>query len=78
MLGLQDLRAGRLPCDVEPGERSLLCAGWDEFYEGELAQFHREMLGEDVRVVPDHLLESARDRSEGGAHLDRIPFRARA
>jgi hypothetical protein len=60
MLALQDVRAGRLPCDVGPGCRSPFCAGWDEFYEGELARFHREMLGADVRVVPDNLPELAR------------------
>lgn len=53
---VQDLRAGRLPCDQTPG-RSPLCAGWEEFYEGELARFHLELVGEEVRVVPDALLE---------------------
>lgn len=52
---LQDLRAGRLPCDHEG--RSSLCAGWEEFFEAELARFYLEMLGEEVRVVPDSLLE---------------------
>ena len=55
LLGLQD--PGKLPCDVDHGGRSPLCAGWDEFYESELAHFHREMYGEEVRVVPDELLE---------------------
>jgi len=32
-------------------------AGWDEFYESELARFHEEMFGEEVFVVPDDLLE---------------------
>jgi len=54
MLPLQDVRAGKLPCD----DGTILCAGWDEFYESELARFHREMLGESVRVVPDEILES--------------------
>lgn len=53
--GLQDLPAGKLPCDVDGGCRSLVCAGWDEFYEIELAQFYLEMCGEEVRVVPDDL-----------------------
>jgi hypothetical protein len=51
----QDRPSGRLPCDPAPG-RASLCAGWEEFYEGELARFHREMCGEEVRVVPDALL----------------------
>jgi hypothetical protein len=63
-LRLQDVGAGRLPCDLTPDRRSLLCAGWDEFYESELAQFYRELCGEDVRVVPDELLEGA-DRQPG-------------
>ncbi len=57
-LGLQALGEGRLPCDVDGGCRSLVCAGWDEFYESELAQFYREMCGEEVRVVPDALSEA--------------------
>lgn len=55
LLELQDIRAGRLPCDIERGRRSLLCAGWDEFYESELAQYYLEMCGEEVRIVPDNL-----------------------
>lgn len=54
--GLQDLRVRRLPCDAVEG-CARLCAGWEEFYEGELAHFHRELCGEEVRVVPDALLE---------------------
>ncbi len=54
--GLQDVHAGRLPCDVLQDHRSL-CAGWEEFFESELAIYYREMCGEDVRVVPDALLE---------------------
>ncbi len=58
-LGLQDARTGRLPCDGDGACHSRLCAGWDEFYEGELAGFYREMCGEEVRVVPDELFEPA-------------------
>jgi len=46
------VRAGRLPCDKEDSSR-LPCAGWNEFRDEELALFHREMCGEDVRVVAD-------------------------
>jgi hypothetical protein len=58
-LGLQDAPTGRLPCDGDGACLSRLCAGWDEFYEGELAGFYREMCGEEVRVVPDELFEPA-------------------
>lgn len=64
-LGLQNTRTGRLPCDAGGVIRSRLCAGWDEFYERELAGFYREMCGEDVRVVPDELLEPAPFRPLG-------------
>lgn len=53
---VQDLAHGRLPCEGEV-ERGRLCAGWEEFFESELARFHREMCGDEVRVVPDVLLE---------------------
>jgi hypothetical protein len=59
LLESQDVRSGRLPCDAECGSRSPLCAGWDEFYESELSFFHRELCGEEVRVVPDDLLDPA-------------------
>ncbi len=52
-LGGQDLRAGKLPCDTRSDCRSTLCAGWEEFYESELAHFYLETCGEEVRVVPD-------------------------
>jgi hypothetical protein len=54
LASLQDVSTERLPCD-HPG-RSSLCAGWEEFFEAELARFYLEMLGEEVRVVPDSLL----------------------
>jgi len=54
-LGAQDVRAGRLPCDVEGGPSTLPCSGWNEFYEADLARFYLEMRGEEVRVVPDGL-----------------------
>lgn len=51
---------GRLPCDVATRHRgSSPCAGWEEFYEGELAYFVAELCGENVQVVPDDL-ESVR------------------
>jgi len=56
MLGSQDARAGELPCDA--GRRTSLCAGWDEFYEGELARYYLETCGEKVRVVPDGFAEA--------------------
>lgn len=53
-LGRQDLRAGRLPCDVSPEESAHApCSGWSQFDERDLARFHREICGEAVEVVPD-------------------------
>lgn len=47
---------GRLPCDVATRHRGASpCAGWDDFYESELARFHAELCGEPVRVVPEDL-----------------------
>lgn len=57
LLALQDVAVGRLPCDVDGELRVQPCAGWEEFYESELARFHRELCGEDVEVVPDGLFE---------------------
>jgi len=57
-LGRQDPRRGQLPCDVVSDHRSFPCGGWDEFYESELATFHRELCGESVRVVPDAVTPS--------------------
>lgn len=57
-LASQDLHTKRLPCDTKASCRSTLCAGWDEFYESELAHFYLETCGEDVRVVPDGLDET--------------------
>lgn len=52
----QGVEHGRLPCDVAPRHRgSSPCAGWEDFYEAELARFHGELCGEAVRVVPDEL-----------------------
>lgn len=59
LLALQDVSHGKLPCDVEGEFRAHPCAGWEEFYEGELARFHRELCGEDVEVVPDVLVDQA-------------------
>jgi hypothetical protein len=55
LASLQDVPSGRLPCD-HPG-RAAMCAGWEEFFEPELARFYLEMLGEEVRVLPDALVE---------------------
>jgi hypothetical protein len=47
---------GRLPCDVPERHRGAApCAGWEEFYEAELARFVGELCGERVQVVPDEL-----------------------
>ena len=53
-LARQDVLAGRLPCDVsaEPGAHAP-CKGWNEFSDGDLARFHREVCGEVVEVEPD-------------------------
>ncbi len=72
-LGLQDARTGRLPCDGDGACHSRLCAGWDEFYEGELAGFYREMCGEEVRVVPDELFEPAPFRPLRPGPEKRVP-----
>lgn len=58
LLPLQDVSRGRLPCDVDGELRVQPCAGWEEFYECELARFHRELCGENVEVVPDELVET--------------------
>lgn len=62
MLGLQNLRAGRLPCDLEAdGQcRSPFCGGWEQFSESELGQFHSELCGEEIQVVADAALEPER------------------
>jgi hypothetical protein len=45
--------SGRLSCDVPLGRlRNSPCAGWEEFYEADLARFHHELCGEEVQVVP--------------------------
>ena len=55
MLGLQELRADSVPCDLELDGRcrSPFCFGWAQFSEVEIGQFHQEMCGEEVQVVPD-------------------------
>lgn len=54
--GRRGVEHGRLPCDVAPRRRGAApCAGWEEFYEAELARFHGELCGEPVRVVPEDL-----------------------
>ena len=55
MLGLRELHAGSLPCDPEADSRcrSPFCFGWAQFSDNEIGQFHQEMCGEEIRVVPD-------------------------
>lgn len=50
----QSPEQGRITCDLmaRSPERKP-CAGWEEWYEAEIARFYRELLGEDVRVVPN-------------------------
>jgi len=63
---------GRLPCEVTTRHRrSSPCAGWDDFYESELARFHAELCAEFVRVVPDEIgplaASAERRASENGS-----------
>jgi hypothetical protein len=52
----QSRRHGRVTCDLmQRAPTRKPCAGWDEWYESELAQFHRDLLGDEVRVVPNAL-----------------------
>jgi len=54
MLSLQERNEVPLPCDLAAvGPLPSLCGGWAQFTEAELAQFHLEMCGEEVRIVPD-------------------------
>lgn len=56
----QSVEHGRVPCDLlarAPARKP--CAGWEEFYEAEIAGFHRELLGEEVKVVPEALAPRA-------------------
>lgn len=50
----QSQEHGRVPCDLlaRAPERKP-CAGWQEWYEAEIARFHHELFGENVRVVPN-------------------------
>lgn len=49
---------GRLPCDLF-SIRPASCAGWQDFYEAELAGFYEELFGQPVEVVPDELQPAA-------------------
>lgn len=54
-LSRQSLSKRRLPCDAAakaPGTSP--CKGWNEFTDAELARFHRDLCGLEVRVLPDH------------------------
>ena len=52
----------QLACDVQTGgcETHPTCMGWDAFSDDQLAEFHRELLGEEIEVA----VESARSRDE--------------
>ena len=53
---------GRLTCDLmarAPTRKP--CAGWQEWYEAEIEHFYRELLGEEVRVVPNPLPAQSSD-----------------
>jgi hypothetical protein len=53
-LARQFVKDAPLACDVQPGERQhQICRGWEGHTEEDLVRFHKELLGEDVRVVPD-------------------------
>lgn len=38
-------------CDVQSQEHDL-CNGWDNFSDGDLATFYRELTGKDVTIIP--------------------------
>lgn len=47
---------GRITCDLmQRAPTRKPCAGWEEWYEAEIARFHRELFGSEVRVVPNSL-----------------------
>jgi hypothetical protein len=49
----QNLEYGWLPCDIFPGETGRTpCGGWSDFYETEIAEFYRQLVGDEVCVVP--------------------------
>jgi hypothetical protein len=41
-----------LACDAKRIDQDA-CRGWDEFTDSDLARFHQELLGAEVKVVPD-------------------------
>jgi hypothetical protein len=45
---------GRLPCDRFAQARAS-CAGWNDFYEADLARYYEQLFGERIQVVPDGL-----------------------
>jgi hypothetical protein len=45
---------GLLPCDLFARAKGP-CAGWEEFYEADLARTYLELFGVEVEVVPDSL-----------------------
>jgi hypothetical protein len=50
VLARQNAAGAKLACDLETYERDT-CFGWDEFSNATLERFHRELLGETVRVM---------------------------
>jgi hypothetical protein len=56
---------GRITCDLMArAPRRNPCAGWDEWYEAEIAGFYAELLGEKVSVHPNPLPALVADRRE--------------
>jgi hypothetical protein len=50
-LARQEVLGVPTACDVQSQEHDL-CNGWDDFSDGDLATFYRELTGEAVRVIP--------------------------
>ncbi len=52
-LARQYVQGEGLACDVQLGEGEFqTCKGWDEFDDEEIARFHLEICGDDVKIVP--------------------------
>jgi hypothetical protein len=51
-LARQLVKGKSIACDVQLAEGKFqTCQGWDEFSDEELARFHAEICGEEVRIV---------------------------
>jgi hypothetical protein len=51
-LARQTVKNEPISCDVQVAEdRFRSCMGWDEFSDEELARFHAEICGEEVRIL---------------------------